>query len=841
MAQISKNIPRRAKILVPLVLMPALLLSSCSSGLFGLTQPTATLPYFTPAPTQALPEAMVEFRVQLPANTPPGEPIYLNLLDEVTGLALNVKRMEMQAEDALNYTISLPFPVGSTIKYRYARQGTYLAEEHTSNKRPVRYRLFHVEGPAIVNDVVSAWSDTAFNGPSGRIKGTATSAESGEPIPNLLIAAGGYQTFTASDGSFLIEGLPPGTHNLIAYAMDGSYRTFQQGAVVAAESTTPTPIQLRPAPLVNIVFTVIVPRETMPAVPIRLAGNLYQLGNTFANLSGGVSELASRMPSLSPLPDGRYSLTLSLPAGADVRYKYTLGDGFWNAEHSANGEFRVRRLIVPQSTMVVEDTIESWGGGPRGPVLFDLSVPDETPTTDFVSIQFNPYGWTESIPMWFLGENHWAYVLYSPLEILDRFGYRYCRDGQCGSADDAETPGNDSFGRILEPEEGPQTIKEQVENWMWLDPNQPPASITSAEIRNRGDGFFAGVELQDAFPPSWVSRLPVTLKEIQSMGANWVVLTPTWTYTQLSPPVLEPVAGNDPLWSDSADAVQRSHAFGLNVALQPVPHFQLDAAEWWANAPRDFPWWQNWFERYTEFALHFADLAQRQGAQALILGGDWITPALPGGTLLNDQPSGVPADGESRWRELLKEVRAHYSGSLIWSMPFPGGIKDPPAFLDAVDQVYLTWSSTPLAEDRDAPEVDLHAAAASYLDNDIKSFQNNLNKPVVIAVAYPSADGGTTGCIPDPLATIKGECLSLSLLNRPNPDIPTVTLDLQEQEQVYSALLVALNERDWISGFVTRGFYPPAPLQDKSISVHGKPAQDVLWYWYPRLLGKMSP
>ena len=69
-------------------------------------------------------------------------------------------------------------------------------------------------------------------------------------------------------------------------------------------------------------------------MPIRLAGNLYQLGDTFGDLQGGLSTVATRMPVLAPLPDGRYSITLALPAGADIRYKYTLGDGFWNAEHS---------------------------------------------------------------------------------------------------------------------------------------------------------------------------------------------------------------------------------------------------------------------------------------------------------------------------------------------------------------------------------------------------------------------------------------------------------------------------------------------------------------------------
>jgi hypothetical protein len=83
----------------------------------------------------------------------------------------------------------------------------------------------------------------------------------------------------------------------------------------------------------------------------------------------------------------------------------------------------------------------------------------------------------------------------------------------------------------------------------------------------------------------------------------------------------------------------------------------------------------------------------------------------------------------------------------------------------------------------------------------------------------------------------EGVCLDASLLARPNADVPTLSVDLEEQAQAYSALLVAINERDWISGFISRGYYPPAGLQDKSTSVHGKPAGEVLGYWFPRILG----
>jgi hypothetical protein len=299
-------------------------------------------------PTPA-PAAQITFEVEIPANTPSAQPVFLNILEEVNGLAISAQPYPLEADDQQHYSVTLPFTVGSVVKYRYSRQAEAApVEEHISDGRQVRYRLYHVTAPGIVQDVVSRWTDTEFSGPTGRITGQVRDAASGKPIPGLLAVAGGAQALTASDGSFLIEGLPPGVHNLVLYAMDGSYHTFQQGARIEADSTTPAQVVLQEAPLVSVVFAVTVPADTVPAVPIRIAGNLSQLGNTFANLAGGVSTLASRMPVLSVLPDGRYALTMALPAGADIHYLYTLGDGLWNTEKSSDNPYPVRQVIVPE-------------------------------------------------------------------------------------------------------------------------------------------------------------------------------------------------------------------------------------------------------------------------------------------------------------------------------------------------------------------------------------------------------------------------------------------------------------------------------------------------------------
>lgn len=825
-----------------LLIAQALIASACStSAIQALISTPTSIPATEVTKTESapiLPAAEITFRVTIPGNTPIEEPVYLNILDEVTGLALSAKSYPMQIEDDTHYILRLPVTIGSVVKYRYSRKGEGApVNEHIADGRPVRYRMVHVEGPAIVQDVVSRWTDTPFVWQSGRIMGEATDQTTGQPIPNLLVTAGGAQALTASNGSFLIEGLPPGTHNLVAYAMDGSYRTFQQGARVEAGSTTPAPLHMASSTMVKLVFVVSVPSGTIPAVPIRLAGNLYQLGNTFADLSGGVSTIASRMPSLTVLPDGRYTITLSLPAGADIRYLYTLGDGLWNTEKFSAGTTSVRQLIVPENNTQINDTIESWVTKNSAPITFDVTVPVNTPTDDSVSIQFNPlYGWTEPIPMWRLSSSRWAYVLNSLPFPISGFHYRVCRNDQCGVSDDSQTMGNSSPGYPVTTSDQPQIIKYTVNSWAWLSSYPISATVNGPSAAVRGSSFFAGIEFQPTFHPSWSARMPNALNEVKTTGSNWLVLTPTWSYTQNSPPILEVVSGRDPFWNDTMSTISQGQERGLNVALFPTPQFPSGSSEWWTSATRDFSWWVVWFDLYRNFILNYADMAERSGSQALIMGGDWLGPALPGGKMADGSASGVPADAESRWRQLIQDVRSRYKGTLMWAIPNSQAVGAPPAFLDAVDQIYLLFSERISNKTNPTPE-DLQADIGSMLDSQLLPFQTRLNKPLILAAAYPSATGSATGCIQDP----QGSCINFDLLEPSNPDISTVQLNLQEQADIYNALFIAVNQRTWISGLSARGFYPPAILQDKSISIHGKLSQNVISYWFPLLTGAATP
>lgn len=770
----------------------------------------------------------VIFEVEVPSETLSDQKIYLDILDEVSGLGLNPMRFQMEEKVGSHYFVRIPINIGSIVKYRYIRSDGHHAVEYTALGKQVRYRLYYVMGQATVRDIVISWSDQSYQGGVGRIRGRIFNANTNSPITNILITAGGMRTLSASDGSFLLESLPPGIHNLVAYSLDGGYRTFQQGAKVAVDSTTPAIINMLPSKYVNVSFIVNPPPESEIGLPIRIIGNIYSMGNTFADLQGGVSTIASRAPLLQLLPDGKYSIALKLPAGMDLSYKYSLGDGFWNAEHSMDGRFRVRQLIIPETDVVIMDTIETWKIGDSNPINFYLNIPEYTPLEDLISIQFNPYGWTEPIPMWPSEDNNWFYILYNPQQLLRDIEYRYCRNDQCGTADDIETKGLNVQGRHLKISSSPQFIHDNVQDWAWLSPSDKPTTVVAVDIEPRGPSYFSGVEMNSNYQPSWQPFFDLGLGDIQDIGANWVILTPTWSLTNNTPPVLELVPGEDMLLLDLLQMINWSKKRQLMVAIYPKIIFPVSSEEWWQLAKRDSGWWQSWFDCYRTFIIHHADIATKYNADALIVGEPVLLPSLPDGKLPDGSNSGVQSDVEDHWNELLLDVRSSYSGTLMWATNLGEGIESIPNFISEVDQIYLLLSA-PISETNEPLQNELIDEIGRLLDNIALPFFNRVDKPIIIGINYPSIDGAVKGCI-----NYNNLCQPVETFEQKALENLKVSIDLEEQVDIYNAVLIAINQRDWVKGIVSRGYYPPVALEDQSSSIHGKPAADVLWYWFPK-------
>ncbi len=791
-------------------------------------------PLPVPSPTP-LPSAEVTFTVVPPQGTDPASELTLILLDEVTGLALNQRQMPMTRLPDGRYQAQLTPPIGSLLRYRYVRTAPSYADEITATGRPVEMRLAVVHGAAGFEDLVAAWSDTPYDGPTGRIVGTLREAGSNRPLREMIVAAGGKTTFTDGDGEFRLESLPPGLHRLTAVAPDGAYRPAQQGALVAANSTTPAVLAMESAPLVQLTFELTVPGDTIPGTPVRMAGNLIQLGNIFAELPGGVRVSAVRMPTLTFVDPTHYLMLLEVHAGTDLRYKYSIGDALWNAERGGRGGMIIRELIVPNQHSTIRDTVASWHAGDRGSIQFHVTTPPETPADSSLAIQFNPFTWFEPIPMWRLSEDEWYFVLHGPLDYSGSLGYRYCRNLQCGAADDRDTGGPDAVGRQAPAATVGQDLRDQVRGWSWWESAPPSTSVVAPDITPRPD-FEVGVEMLATYQPGWAPMLPQALADLDGFGSNTVTLTPAWTLEkgeQLPNLVFDPARA--PFARDLARMAQEAQQLGLAIAVRPtLLAADGDVSDWWSSAARDPGWWTTWYDEYRSFALTYARLAAEIGATKLVLGGPEAAPSFPGGLLEDGLPAGAPPDAAARWTTLIEEVRERFPGILAFEIEYDGELGPLPPFLDAVDEIHLYFHA-PLGDSKTMTVEEMQAGAAGHLER-LLGIESLADHPLVLSVEYVSVDGTATGCVPHPDQTC-----------RPGSDFDSgavvdvdLPVDHEEQARAINALLLEAFSQEGITGFYVRRYHPVVALQDKSASVNGKPARDVLWYWYPRITGEIQ-
>ena len=66
--------------------------------------------------------------------------------------------------------------------------------------------------------------------------------------------------------------------------------------------------------------------------------------------------------------------------------------------------------------------------------------------------------------------------------------------------------------------------------------------------------------------------------------------------------------------------------------------------------------------------------------------------------------------------------------------------------------------------------------------------------------------------------------------------ISTGSDDLIEQAETYNSALSAVSERAWINGVISQGYKPSVIVKNASSSIFGKPAMDVLSYYFNQVI-----
>jgi hypothetical protein len=162
------------------------------------------------------------------------------------------------------------------------------------------------------------------------------------------------------------------------------------------------------------------------------------------------------------------------------------------------------------------------------------------------------------------------------------------------------------------------------------------------------------------------------------LGVNWVCLAFTVMQKSFAATEIMFDYKRTPTDKELSQTIAHFHENGVKVCLKPI----INSADWVWRAHIDFPdydmmgkdrYWKAWFEDYTAFILHYAEIAEDTGCEMFCLGCEMSATERK----------------ERYWRRLVKETRKVYHGSLTYNTNH--GDEENIAWWDAVD--YLGTSA----------------------------------------------------------------------------------------------------------------------------------------------------
>ncbi len=322
--------------------------------------------------------------------------------------------------------------------------------------------------------------------------------------------------------------------------------------------------------------------------------------------------------------------------------------------------------------------------------------------------------------------------------------------------------------------------------------SQPAASYSTWQEQKQNGFSFA------AWSPGLYSSPDAdqALAELRQDGVAWLSLIVTRYQDTIASTTIYAAPGT-PTDDDLRHIIAQAHNLGMKVMLKPHLDLANDPTHWRGDIGSVFNelQWADWFASYTAFIEYYAQLAQDAGADQFCAGTELVSTQWR----------------TAEWRAVIAGMRAIYTGPLTYAANHgsEGGI----GWWDALDYIGVD-AYYPLT-DHTNPTLDEVKAAWTPLAAGLQALSETWGKTVLFTeVGYRSQDGANM---------------------HPWDYSPGGVLDLQEQADLYRALLESVYDQDWFAG-VYWWSWDPNPFQggpcDLSFSPHDKPAEAVLREWY---------
>jgi len=293
-----------------------------------------------------------------------------------------------------------------------------------------------------------------------------------------------------------------------------------------------------------------------------------------------------------------------------------------------------------------------------------------------------------------------------------------------------------------------------------------------------------------------------SMRRLAEDGLDWICIpVNAWQETFASTTVFS-LYGMTQSDADITHAVQLAQSLGLKICLKPMVNC-LDRA-WRARI--DFPtedcgYWDKWFRSYTNFMLHYAQLAESLGCEMLCTGCEM---------------AGMDKQS-ARCREMIRRVREVYSGIIMHNINHGDELRFD--WLGDVDVIGIS-GYYPVTDPEHRGKDTMRAHWAEVVQR-LERCHAHYQKPLMFAEIGVRNERG---------------CTMYPWDFRNRPELPA---DEQEQADFYETAMEATWDLDWFCGYFWwdwKAKLSPesAAHENRDFTVYGKQAEQILKRWYTK-------
>lgn len=307
---------------------------------------------------------------------------------------------------------------------------------------------------------------------------------------------------------------------------------------------------------------------------------------------------------------------------------------------------------------------------------------------------------------------------------------------------------------------------------------------------------WRGMAIQLTRGPDALTVYRPLVREVAELGANTLLLCVAGQMEHARSQAIYVDARGTPSRDDLLVLIAVAREERLNVVLMPIVLLKHPRGSEWRGVI-DPPDWERWWRDYRDFIQYFAEIAERGGVEAFLVGSELVSTERHA----------------EEWETTIRTARAQYTKGLLGYSANWDHYK-PIKFWHLLDFIGLTTYYT--LADRKNPTMTQIVERWQTWRNEILAWRAVVDKPLILTeVGWCSQEGAATA----PWNYYK--------------NMKATPAGHEEQRRLYEAFLQAWDPTPELLGVCWWEWTPaPGGPDDYNYTPRNKPAEQVLRRWF---------